>query len=679
MSELISIIVPVYNVDKYLSKCLDSIINQTYKNLEIILVDDGSTDASSKICDEYAESDERITVIHKKNAGLSSARNAGLDIAKGDYIGFVDSDDYIDAYMYENLYAAAIKNNVKLVICGHFVEKDDKISIEISPIDEERLYDKNEALELLLDDKNIKNYAWDKLYKSCLFENVRYPEGKNYEDIYTTYLLFDKCEQICYIPHYSYYYQLRNDSISSNINDEKWHRNCLSIIEGMIERNRYFINTKSDDIQIEKRIILKSFACIIPYVINYIKLGYKLKNNYKQAELKQFLKDNRQSIENNLYIENKFKLFSKIYSGSSLLSVCFMKIMSLHINDRAFIRKINSAKSIKRRMSELKFDLCEGKDKRIFIFELPCFDNLGDHAIAYAIRKYFTDFVKENENYQIICIDGWDTVAAIYKLKKEIRPDDIIVCQGGGNMGNLYMFAEIFRRKTVKAFKNNRIIIFPQTIYFTDDEEGIAELKKSRDCYNSCHDLTIFARDEKSYEIMKENFSCKIIKLVDSVTYIDTPLNNRRNGILLCLRSDIESSLDKEQKKKLLDVCRLKDSVLLTDTVAKHDISSEERENVLKEKWILFSGKKVVVTDRLHGMIFSLITHTPCIILGNNHHKVKETYKTLSDCNYLHYAENVVDVERLLKTIYNDDENDYFKPDYTECFNVVSEIIRDVK
>ena len=124
MKDLISVIIPVYNVEKYLKKCLDSVINQTYKNLEIILVDDGSSDKSGLICDEYTKLDKRIKVVHKKNEGLSSARNTGLDIAKGKYISFIDSDDFVSIYMYEIMYKEIIKNNRDIVIARHIYFKN---------------------------------------------------------------------------------------------------------------------------------------------------------------------------------------------------------------------------------------------------------------------------------------------------------------------------------------------------------------------------------------------------------------------------------------------------------------------------------------------------------------------------------------------------------------------------
>lgn len=215
---LISIIIPVYKVEKYLEKCIQSVINQTYENLQIILVDDGSPDNCGKICDEYAERDQRIEVIHKSNGGLSDARNKGLEIAKGEYIGFVDSDDYIEADMYEVLYNLLKQYNADVSICNFYTVSQGKISIKNADngINE---YNRIEILKEILLDKNIQSYAWNKLYKKELFDEIKYPIGKKYEDIGTTFYLLEKCNKVVVTGKSEYYYINRQDSIVNNVTE----------------------------------------------------------------------------------------------------------------------------------------------------------------------------------------------------------------------------------------------------------------------------------------------------------------------------------------------------------------------------------------------------------------------------------------------------------------------------
>ena len=647
---LITVVVPIYKVETYLKKCIESIRRQTYQNLEILLVDDGSPDNCPKICDEYAQIDERIQVIHKENGGLSSARNAGIDRATGEYISFVDSDDYIEANMIELLYEGILKHQCEIAICNHYVEKGDQLLMELPPVDKEWVYTSQEATKLLIEDTVIKSYAWDKLYKTELFQKVRYPNRRNYEDIATTYLLFDQANRICKLQGYEYYYQVREDSISNNNSTQKWHKNCGDIITSMLERYEYF---KRKD---EKEFQELALAKLIPYIITYLKLGYQLRCYERMDTYKQFLKEHKKEIDTNTYLLQKDKKISKILTASSGICNSYVTI-SNYIKQRPLIKKgMKKMKSILRSKKQFDFTLKSGKQLRVLLFELPCFDNLGDHAIAYAEKLLMEGISQEVGTVQVIRISGWDTVAAIKQLKKQISKKDIIICQGGGNMGNLYLFAEIFRRKVLKAFKENCIISFPQTIYFTKDKQGERELEKSKKIYNRCKNLTLLARDSVSYEYMKKEFQCTVLPMLDIVVSLDIPeaMAQPREGSILCLRSDLESNLTTQDKKKLRILCEeyfCKN--LITDTVTLQEVNEIERETVLKEKWSLFGKAEVVVTDRLHGMIFALITATPCIILGNNHYKVREAYKTLAKSDYLYYVESIEEVDCVLKEIKN--------------------------
>ena len=180
MNELISIIVPIYNVEKYLDRCIKSIINQSYNNLEIILVDDGSPDRCGEMCDEWAKIDKRIIVVHKENGGLSDARNAGIDIAKGNYLSFIDSDDYVHKDFIKVLYELCIKYNSDISMCGAFeTSKDENCNFNLQQGNECVKYSKT----ILERKDNIYCVAWNKLYKKEVFKYIRYPKGKLHEDV----------------------------------------------------------------------------------------------------------------------------------------------------------------------------------------------------------------------------------------------------------------------------------------------------------------------------------------------------------------------------------------------------------------------------------------------------------------------------------------------------------------
>lgn len=218
MSSLLSVIIPVYNVETFVAQCVESVIAQTYDNLEIILVDDGSTDRSGVICDEFAARDRRIRVIHKVNGGLSDARNAGIEVAAGQYLGFVDSDDWIEPNMYELLYNACAGNEADLSVCGLFRDYKDRA---ISCPNKKAVLSSSEAMRALIEGEDLHDHAWSKLYRRSLFDGVRYPVRQLYEDVRTTYKLVSKANKVVMIPECLYHYRQRKGSIvrkNNNIN-----------------------------------------------------------------------------------------------------------------------------------------------------------------------------------------------------------------------------------------------------------------------------------------------------------------------------------------------------------------------------------------------------------------------------------------------------------------------------
>lgn len=234
MEEKISIVVPVYNVEQYLKKCVESILRQTFSNIEIILVDDGSTDQSGIMCDELSKQDSRIKVIHQKNLGLSGARNTGIEVAQGRYIAFVDSDDYIAEDCIEAMLKRLLEYNADISVCGimRFYENE-KIMVDDSK-SFVSVYSGVQALENNLYQRIVDNNAVAKLYKIELFENVRFPVGKLYEDLGTTYRLLDIARKVVIDTRKKYFYLQRKNSIMYKAFD---HRNMdrIYISEQIVE------------------------------------------------------------------------------------------------------------------------------------------------------------------------------------------------------------------------------------------------------------------------------------------------------------------------------------------------------------------------------------------------------------------------------------------------------------
>ncbi len=293
---LVSVIVPIYNVEDYLPKCIDSIICQTYKNIEIILVDDGSPDSCGQICENYKKKDSRIKVIHKENGGLSDARNAGISIASGCYYIFIDSDDYIHECMIEILVEGVVSTGSDIAVCSFGnVKEDDKIDNH-SRIDTgsyKLISEDIDRLSYFYGDKYTEfTVAWNKIYPASFFKEIKYPKGKIHEDEFTTYKLLELAKKIAYIDVPLYYYVSR----SSSIMGEEFSLKRLHRLDAISERMDHYLSLGKYD-WYEKNLFLYRI-----FYVRYYKAVQKQKmdidilkeyfKTYKKSVLKNILKTN---------------------------------------------------------------------------------------------------------------------------------------------------------------------------------------------------------------------------------------------------------------------------------------------------------------------------------------------------------------------------------------------------
>lgn len=298
----ISVIVPVYNVEEYLNICVESILSQTYKNLEIILVDDGSTDNSGKICDKLMINDKRIKVIHKNNGGLASARNAGLDICTGNYIGFVDSDDWIEKDMYEKLLNQGLKSNSDIICCGRILWFGERYKKELYTLDKPMIWNAKEAIGRLLIWDAVDSSACDKLFNKSLFLNHRFPEGRLHEDIFVMYKIFYEANSISHIGVPKYNYRQRIGGITRN----KYTSKKLDMLDAIDQIDLFIRNTYPDYIE-----RLKAFATVNTNVVLYPyrndKTNFKLYKEDNDRINKYLIYYGKKSIRNN-YLNMREKL-----------------------------------------------------------------------------------------------------------------------------------------------------------------------------------------------------------------------------------------------------------------------------------------------------------------------------------------------------------------------------------
>lgn len=310
---LISLIIPCYNAEQTLKKCLTSVIEQSYSNVEIIIVDDGSTDGTSKIYEEFKNTDERITIISQDNSGVSKARNKGVKAATGAYICFVDSDDWVETNYCSELYHLLVTENADIAIVEASYEDQNGKVVFDKPISDEKVFDGKRALSLLLEDKVIQSHPWGKLYKAPFLKKVNFPENiKCFEDYSTLFKIFDKAVKVVRTNDKLYHYIQHDDSLSHNLSPETAYYFYLAIMEvfkfyqsttdfknqGNITKNiikkllmvlkRIIRNTTKEEMKSEKETIRMSFKPFLKYPIKdigieyyfYIRLYYYYPNLY---------------------------------------------------------------------------------------------------------------------------------------------------------------------------------------------------------------------------------------------------------------------------------------------------------------------------------------------------------------------------------------------------------------
>ncbi len=294
--DCISIIVPVYNVEPYLDRCVQSIVNQTYRNLEIILVDDGSPDRCPQMCDAWAEKDLRIKVIHKENGGLSDARNAGMNAATGEYIGFVDSDDWIAPEMVERLKAAMEADRSDIAACTVEMVWEDGSPGRLLTVRENCVLDRLEAQEALLDESMLKQPVWYKLYRKEMIQDIHFELGKTHEDVFWSYQAVGNAKRVSVIDYIGYYYWQRGDSIMG----EGYSLKRLDAMEAYEKRYQYLAE-KFPELEIKARRAIVA-ACIYHGQMALIHLS---KREREQAF--QYLESviNQYSIKRSEYSELK--------------------------------------------------------------------------------------------------------------------------------------------------------------------------------------------------------------------------------------------------------------------------------------------------------------------------------------------------------------------------------------
>lgn len=609
-NELISIIVPVYNVCEYLETCIKSIIFQDYKNLEIILVDDGSTDSSGLICDKYKDIDERIKVIHKENGGLSDARNVGIKFSSGKYIGFVDSDDWVSKSMYSTLIKMCQENKASIAVCERILVEPNYI-INDGKSEQILVTDTNEALDILYKNKKYYSHAWNKLYKREIFENLEFPKGKTFEDIRIMHEVFSKAERIVFIDKGLYYYRCRENSIARVNNYEMWR----SYFDAYVQRgNSKF--TKGREKYLYSNLL---------EVAEYLKSV-----DDKPKEYSGFMINKKLMKFFSLSFGIKILVRTFIVCYIPFLIIVYKKIKKNEWLKRIIIKLINYIKTNR--------FFITGNEKHIILMGSPEYNNLGDLAIAYSIKNFIRDRCPD---YKYIEIPESALLNKKYPIN--VKPHDLLLLIGGGNFGDVYMDQQIIRKRIIKKYYKNKIIVMPQTIDFTKTDSGKEEYDKIYKLLDKNSNVELFAREIFSYDIFKNCFPNSKVNLCPDMVLTNSFDNiNNRKGVLVLLRRDREAKLSNGDREQIISsLFGIKEEIVVDDTCLSYSVKINDRDIEVQQFINRISRFKLVVTDRLHGVIFCAITGTPCIAISNNNHKVKGIFEWISNLGFIDLEDDI--------------------------------------
>lgn len=662
----ISVIVPVYNVEKYLSECIENITQTSKYNIEIILVDDGSTDGSCRLCDMYAEKYKNIKVLHKHNGGLGSARNVGLECATGEYILFLDSDDYVEMSALEDLYEKASVQNLDILLFGAHTFFEDEVSSKNIPKQNysrkcclDKVYT---GLEVICEEQKQGTYITSvclRLYKLEYLRryNRRFNEEIIHEDIDYSFFTLLHANRVRAFEKNYYQRRYRPGSIITSSKLQKKFAGYQHVWQEYVK----YINDIADNKAKRQVTIRQSEFCIhnILYILS--EMSFQELRGIK----KQYKAIFKAAKKYNASYKKNTKLSLKFVAACILFLKMKKKIKPLY----KFYRLMRSEPFWWIKLLDIKYSK---RKKRMFLFGTPVHGNAGDHLIALAEKQ----FIERNfKDYKFVDFTMLFSDLFRKTIRKSITDNDVIFISGGGWLGTEWPHNEIFVRDKIREFPNNLIIILPQTVHY-----GFINtfLEEGKTVYENHKKLIFCLRDEKSLEFVNNNFEkCSRTMLLPDFALLYKGAESvkpvKEDVVKLCFRRDIEQLLSQEDLYNIQNIVKNKFGCYKSFDTVKHKIVPLHKrckyvEQTLKE----VQGAKLVITDRLHAMIMCALMGTPCIAYDNSSGKVHNVYQWIKELDYIHIAqkdENLSEtIEKVMKNNQEYNCNQYKELCLTNCF-----------
>jgi pyruvyl transferase EpsI len=662
----ISVIVPVYNVEKYVKFCIDSILTQSFQDFEIILVDDASPDNSVELCRKFYSDNHKVRFIrHEKNLGLGPARNTGIKNARGKYVCFVDSDDFILPDTLEKFYNAAEKNNAEVVHAAGYYELSQD---EVEPILQENLrliWDRHNQEGFLNFNVPYRlEYNWKENYtrvmawlcfckRDFLLENKLEFLPILSEDEPFCFALLSTAERYYILYEALYIYRNRTGSIMISNNIERLSKGISSLILATIYLEKFFdFLPRFENYDLWRENILNELFS--RFLRNHIFPYYK--DSGKSSERNSIVTKALIPFfgEKAPFVKFFFDGFHSYHHQTELLLMQNQQLeglLTFFINEQPHLLQL---------MTSIRT-----ADKRIFLMGTPTHGNIGDQAIVMGELSILKNYFPDHEVIEIPYEYLTGTLGDIFwrlGFEEILRDNGIIFMHGGGNLGNLWLNEEELRRKLIEKFPTSKIVIFPQSICFTDDDAGRNELSNSQKVYNAHKDLHLMTRDENSFSLAKKIFpKIHTYLLPDAATVLHGILDNvevKREGVLFILRSDKEKVRDDAKIQMLVtsfNEANIPFEVI--DTVINEKVTALNREQKIRDVLVKIRKSKLVITDRFHGVIFSFITRTPVLAFKSFDTKISSGIKWFKNLKSIFYAEekNLIGIEDFINRAFKSD------------------------
>ncbi|BCJ92957.1 hypothetical protein acsn021_05260 [Anaerocolumna cellulosilytica] len=680
----VSIIIPVYNAEKYIESCLESVVSQTYPNIEILLMVGQCNDSSLEKCIKWQKKNSKIIIVSRKDNSLGDARNYGLKIAQGDFVAYVDADDYVENnFIYKLLKPFLTDDLLDFVCCGFDKFRENEMLKE-GWVPEER--GKKEVSFTSYVNCIKYGVVWNKMYRTkwLVEKNITMFDGCH-EDDAMHFILASQVKHVYLISEALYHYNVGN--VVSLLHNKKNRLQYFDAVRFVIDYYKQNNILEMYYYQIRK-IVLNSVKFILEETQEDIEIITKyedfLAEIYPEVHDEfSFWKCRNIQLESTLIIfgggadcnlllkqidkekiryivDNNVQLHGKMVENIPVVS--FAELLNYRDSYTVIVSSSHYFYEIARQLRQngiynyvspedyyiKKFEK-RRKDKNLVLFNTPEHSNIGDHTIAEAEKGFFGKYFSD---YGLIEITDMMYKRYGKKLKRIISREDIIIITGGGFLGSLWMDGgEQAVRRIMEEYSENKIIIFPQTIYFEDNTYGKYELEISKQIYRKCRNLTVFLREMKSYNTARQMLDgyakCELFPdIVLSMSGLDAE-NGNRAGAALCLKECKESLLSSEQKKYIEQHLKNNFKVEKITMHSAGEIYPNMRNYYIQEKIEEIKKYELVVTDALHCMLFCAISGTRCIALNNISGKVEGVYQWIKSLSYIRFASSEKEIDKL--------------------------------